>query len=366
MRTLIFAIALCFLFEKDDARFLEPRCKLGSQFRPNSAIKEKIVDGSDAPRVPWMAAIFNEEKFICGGTLITSRYVLTAAHCIREEKIYVVLGAYNITNCSDPLDVEGTSVHHEFSKDTKENDIALIKLKRKVVFNDMVRPVCISLNMDAVAVQVEHRSNFDAFGWGSTRNKTLSDKLQTLSMAKYDRQECSKKFKVEIGERQICAGSRSGDTCAGDSGGPLVSHGLTKTKKHIYLQWAIVSYGDNDCSGVGVYTNVIKYADWIEEKVSDASIEDQEETVPPPLYTTTPPPYATRPPLYAATPAPDDRAFLDDNCGKFDHVLYGVKRLPFLVTIFGLDFTAKGTIIAKSFVLTNNINILLGPDPDTL
>lgn len=78
MRTLIFAIALCFLFEKDDARFLEPRCKLGSQFRPNSAIKEKIVGGSDAPRVPWMAAIFNEEKFICGGTLITSsKYFLT-------------------------------------------------------------------------------------------------------------------------------------------------------------------------------------------------------------------------------------------------------------------------------------------------
>lgn len=76
MRALVFAIALCFVFELNDARFLEKRCISPGQAKPKPYVK--ILNGKDAPRVPWMAGIFDEERFLCGGTLITSRkYFLT-------------------------------------------------------------------------------------------------------------------------------------------------------------------------------------------------------------------------------------------------------------------------------------------------
>lgn len=185
-------------------------------------------------------------------------------------------------------------------------------------------PVCLSLNIAKGAWQVEHKEKFDAFGWGLTQSGKISDNLQTISMKPYERQRCSQNLKQEISEMQICATNPEGDTCTGDSGGPLVADASTEENHHFYIQWGIVSYGDKNCSGVGVYVNVIKYANWIEKTIK-------------------PPSHAT-----AVVPVPDNRWFLDDDCGTFNRSVFGADRLPYDVKIYGPNLIAKGTIIAKS------------------
>nr|XP_017090912.2 uncharacterized protein LOC108121377 [Drosophila bipectinata] len=362
MKTLLLAIALCLLFKQHAARFLEPKCINPSKSIEAKELTVRIHNGDDAEKVPWMAGIYSKGIFICGGTLITSQYVLTAAHCVKSKEkkdLYVTLGVYDRSIYTPPFEVDGTISHHGYNTENHINDIALIRLKHEVAFNDMVRPVCISLDMDKIGRQVETIDNMMAFGWGLTEQNRLSGTLQSLSLDRFNRKNCADKFEKEIDIKQICAGmtDNKGDTCTGDSGGPLVRKFETNKNKTAHVQLGIVSYGDPRCSGIGVYTNVIQYVDWIEYKVGgDYEIDnDQDETI-----TTTHSPPNTEPPITEAL-ITESATFLNNDCGEYDR-----ETFPYRVDIFGPTFTTKGTIIARDFVLTNDKNNLHDFKADTL
>lgn len=117
-----------------------------------------IVGGSKAQfgEFPHMAAIaylnFDRELFYgCGGTLISERFVLTAAHCRSAERakpILVRLGDLNLKTKGDTsteisIRIKRFIVHPSYKKRTRENDIALIKLASAVTFSINVRPACL-------------------------------------------------------------------------------------------------------------------------------------------------------------------------------------------------------------------------------
>lgn len=97
-----------------------------------------------------MARIVYDGKFHCGGSLITQNYIITAAHCVknlRRSKIRVIFGDYDQYSTTDTKAIQravvSTIKHRNFNPSTYNNDIALLKLRKPIVFSKIIKPVCL-------------------------------------------------------------------------------------------------------------------------------------------------------------------------------------------------------------------------------
>ncbi|EDW48019.1 GM21631 [Drosophila sechellia] len=280
----ITALAIGVLCSLGNGEYLEPRCGLTA-----NTLSFKITGGRDAiiNSNPWMAYIHTSTKLICGGTLITQRFVLTAAHCVNEgNAIKVRLGEYDDTTTEDcdgnicipraeEHDVDMAIRHGKFSESRNLNDIALIRLASFVTFKAHISPICIILDTSKRKV-VDSMQWFIATGWGETKTNRTRGTLQITQLKRYDPFYCWQALGRPVQQNQFCAGHLGSDTCNGDSGGPLfqtVSHMHKKRP----VQFGVVSYGSSECSGIGVYTDVYSYTDWI------ATVVQQNTHVPAPI-----------------------------------------------------------------------------------
>ncbi|XP_050677290.1 serine protease snake-like [Leptidea sinapis] len=254
---------------------------------------ELIVGGENANQgeFPHMAAIGwvedNSYVFLCGGSLISSRYVLTAGHCIKvprrrpEGPSIVRLGDQNLDpNVQDratPVDVPIKNIvpHPEYRPPGKYNDIALLELHTDVDFETNIRPACLWTKPDFAK-----HSKVLATGWGVTdpnsRNPQTSKELQKVSLTLLQNSHCDRLLEDSrnrhwqgFAPTQMCAGELRGgkDTCQGDSGSPLQV--ASSENQCIFHIMGITSFG-RKCAQSGkpaIYTRVSSYIGWIESVV---------------------------------------------------------------------------------------------------
>ncbi|XP_030648298.1 transmembrane protease serine 2 [Chanos chanos] len=240
-----------------------------------SSPRTRIVGGNEVAgngAWPWQVSLHARSRHVCGGSIITNRWILTAAHCVedisRPEEWTVYAGylyQYEMTP-SRGYSVERI-ISHQYNPNTDDNDIALMKLTRSLQFSDSVRPVCLpNAGLHFVAPQTCYITGWGAVMFGGSATQELREARVNL----IDRTVCNGRqvYNGLITPSMICAGRLQGgvDSCQGDSGGPLVT-------QEDSLWWLVgdTSWGDG-CAFVnrpGVYGNVSYFLDWIYEQMQN-------------------------------------------------------------------------------------------------
>ncbi|CAL7945081.1 unnamed protein product [Xylocopa violacea] len=226
----------------------------------------RIVGGREASigEYPYQVSLLYNNNLICGGSIISEDWVLTAAHCVyglnpTQFRIRLSSSYYD----KEGLLIDGIKTFawpNKYNERTYDFDVALIKLPSPIQFSATVK----SIKLAEPETVVQSNERAVVTGWGRlTSNGPVSSKLQTLTVPIIDQNECVKIFdnQRKVTNNMICAGILTGgqDTCRGDSGGPLVQNGV---------QIGIVSWGKG--CGVpkypGVYTRVSAVRSWIKDK----------------------------------------------------------------------------------------------------
>jgi len=231
---------------------------------------ERIVGGTEATphSYPWMAALFVDGKWFCGGTLISDEWVLTAAHCAKDaSEMRIMLGAHEIKEESEEGRIEVITrdffTHENYNTINLHNDLALVHLPEPVTFTDTIRPVCLPTWSDWETIWAEEL--VQASGWGKPTDQatSVSPVLREVTVDVIKNRVCALQYPTVINKNIICISGHDGkSTCSGDSGGPihLVTDGIFK-------QLGITSFGSSLGCEIGMhagFTRVASFLEWIE------------------------------------------------------------------------------------------------------
>lgn len=221
-------------------------------------------------KVPWHVVIYEYRserfKYICGGSIISRRLVISAAHCFwnpngyfNHESLYQVgvgknhreydapeenqVYFFNITKLVNPVSYQDYEGNYNL-------DFTVIILADPIYFQNRIRPVCINRNLDGDARLIRAGLQGLIAGWGLTESGLTS----TLRMAQFDtmdaeqcRTKVDESIRLFITADKFCVGDTSREVmpCQGDSGGGFVRERNISGVAVYYLLGVVSSGGLN-------------------------------------------------------------------------------------------------------------------------
>ncbi|XP_043935470.1 chymotrypsinogen A-like [Protopterus annectens] len=229
----------------------------------------RIVNGEEAVSGSWPWQISLQDRtnwHFCGASLISSQWVVTAAHCGVSTSDRIVLGEHDRGSSDEPIFVASVAkviTHPNWNSNTINNDITLIKLSSPVTFTDRISPVCLAEATDDYPGGLLCVTT----GWGKTRYNsfTTPNKLQQTALPLLTPANFRTYWGSNITDIMICAGAAGASSCMGDSGGPLVCQ-----KNGAWHLVGIVSWGSSICSTStpAVYARVTALRSWIDQTIA--------------------------------------------------------------------------------------------------
>ncbi|XP_020296981.1 serine proteinase stubble [Pseudomyrmex gracilis] len=242
----------------------------------------RVVGGEDADanEYCWQVALINSlNQYLCGGALIGTQWVLTAAHCVTNivrsgDAIYVRVGDHDLTRKygspdAQTLRVATTYIHHNHNSQTLDNDIALLKLQGQAQLKNGVCLICLPAR--GVTHTAGKRCTVTGYGYmgeaGPIPLRVREAEIPIVTNAECVRKVNAVTEKIFIlPASSFCAGGEEGnDACQGDGGGPLVCQDDGFYELVGLVSWG---FGCGRQNVPGVYVKVSAYIGWINQIVS--------------------------------------------------------------------------------------------------
>ncbi|XP_011180416.1 phenoloxidase-activating factor 3 isoform X1 [Zeugodacus cucurbitae] len=277
------------LLEKE---YINPRgLALLNQNKCGSLNNDRVANGIDAKlgEFPWSALLlYAEKKPLCGGSVITDRFVLTAAHCIRDDLQLVRLGEHDLSTAVDCAKICQTYeefgidpqqkpfIHPDYDDSTKYKDIALIKLDRTIDFQtyNHIKPICLPITPSDY--NLVPRAILVLAGWGLTeKNERRQAEILQKGLLRFEPLDVCKElyplYTVDNSKLCIKSGSNHTVSCQGDSGSPIfwkTRYSVGRFWRWHYTQIGLVSLGfGGRCGGLTerpfMYENVTDSLAWL-------------------------------------------------------------------------------------------------------
>ncbi|XP_036333142.1 venom serine protease [Rhagoletis pomonella] len=261
-------------------------CRAYAQQQPCNCgwtTRTRITNGREAAKheYPSMVALrdlTSSQRVFCGGSIISNRHIMTAAHCMRIQpdprRIIAYVGDHDLSTTSDSMfavqhRIQQIIVHPEYVSTVAivANDMALLITIARIEWSRGVGPICLPLLQ---ASDLFTYRTVDVAGWGTTSFAgPKSNTLQKVELMTVENRACEMQFNTSITASHICTYDYRGlgqDSCQYDSGGPVILRQQQQpTQPSRMYALGVISYG-GACGArfaVGVNTRITSFLEWI-------------------------------------------------------------------------------------------------------